>query len=357
MWPDFSFQMDGIILDPHLIAIWGPAGMCVLAGFIFIVGCCLGSFANACAMRLVRDEDFILSASRCRGCDKRLRWHDNLPVVWLSEASRPLPVWQDPDRPALCHRRNPGRPASARHAVMLPPAMASDFPSALSSSPSPASPTWRSLTLHPALLTVFGLTGLLLSLLADFPFWPGILAARSRLPASYSLPPCRCLINAIYRAVRGQNGFGEGDFWLLGAMGAWLGPVAGIGVFLVASWLGAAYGIVHAGAWPRIDHDAAAVRPVCRNCVYPLVEFIYAGILAPANIKSGSVTRPEMSASSFKSFRSLTIAGAVSVRQPASLWMRRAGTSSLRPFDGRKQGCFEGKDHRPDQGRERRRGS
>ena len=61
--------MDGIILDPHLIAIWGPAGMAVLAGFIFILGCCLGSFANACAMRLVRDEDFILSASRCRGCD------------------------------------------------------------------------------------------------------------------------------------------------------------------------------------------------------------------------------------------------------------------------------------------------
>ena len=51
------------------------------------------------------------------------------------------------------------------------------------------------------------------------------------------------LVNAVYRAVRGQNGFGEGDFWLLGAMGAWLGPVAGIGVFLAASWLGAAYGI------------------------------------------------------------------------------------------------------------------
>ena len=63
MWPQFTLQAHGIILDPQLTALWGTAGMVVLAGFIFILGCCLGSFANACAMRLVRDEDFILSAS------------------------------------------------------------------------------------------------------------------------------------------------------------------------------------------------------------------------------------------------------------------------------------------------------
>ena len=51
--------------------------MVVLAGFVFILGCCLGSFANACAMPLVRDEDFILHLpaaqlkGRCAG--------DNLP--------------------------------------------------------------------------------------------------------------------------------------------------------------------------------------------------------------------------------------------------------------------------------------
>ena len=91
-------------------------------------------------------------------------------------------------------------------------------------------------------MTVFGLAGLALALLADFNLMAGISAAPSRLPGSSSCA-VPMLVNAVYRAVRGQNGFGEGDFWLLGAMGAWLGPVAGIGVFLAASWLGAAYGI------------------------------------------------------------------------------------------------------------------
>ena len=52
------------------------------------------------------------------------------------------------------------------------------------------------------------------------------------------------LINAVYRLIRGRNGFGEGDFWLLAAIGAWLGPIMGPLVFLAACWLGAAVGVV-----------------------------------------------------------------------------------------------------------------
>ena len=48
----------------------GMAGLVVICLFAFAVGACLGSFANACAMRLVRDEDFIFAKSRCRGCDR-----------------------------------------------------------------------------------------------------------------------------------------------------------------------------------------------------------------------------------------------------------------------------------------------
>ena len=52
--------------------------------FSFIFGGCFGSFANAAAMRLVRDESPILPPSRCRFCEKPLGWRENLPLFgWL----------------------------------------------------------------------------------------------------------------------------------------------------------------------------------------------------------------------------------------------------------------------------------
>ena len=243
MWPDFSFQMDGIILDPHLIAIWGPAGVAVLAGFIFILGCCLGSFANACAMRLVRDEDFILSASRCRGCDKRLRWHDNLPVAGYLKLRGRCQCGKTPIAPRYVIVECLGGLLLLGYAVMLPPVPAIGFSVGLVFIAVSCLTDLESLTLHPALLTVFGLTGLALALLADFNLLAWHIGSAQSLAGIIFAAAVPMLVNAVYRAVRGQNGFGEGDFWLLGAMGAWLGPVAGIGVFLAASWLGAAYGI------------------------------------------------------------------------------------------------------------------
>ena len=244
MWPQFTLQAHGIILDPQLTALWGTAGMVVLAGFIFILGCCLGSFANACAMRLVRDEDFILSASRCRGCDRLLRWHDNLPIVGYVKLQGRCQCGKTPIAPRYFIVEILGGLLLLSHAVLLPPAMAIGFSIGLVFVAIACLTDLEALTLHPALLTVFGLTGLLLSLLADFHVFAWHLGSAQSLAGIVFAAAVPMLINAIYRAVRGQNGFGEGDFWLLGAMGAWLGPIMGIGVFLAASWLGAAYGIV-----------------------------------------------------------------------------------------------------------------
>ena len=244
MWPQFTLQAHGIILDPQLTALWGTAGMVVLAGFIFILGCCLGSFANACAMRLVRDEDFILSASRCRGCDRPLRWHDNLPIFGYVKLRGRCQCGKTPIAPRYFIVEILGGLLLLSHAVLLPPAMAIGFSIGLVFVAIACLTDLEALTLHPALLTVFGLTGLLLSLLADFHVFAWHLGSAQSLAGIVFAAAVPMLINAIYRAVRGQNGFGEGDFWLLGAMGAWLGPIMGIGVFLAASWLGAAYGIV-----------------------------------------------------------------------------------------------------------------
>ena len=244
MWPVFTLQADGILFDPTVTGLWGAVGVSLFVGFVFLVGCCLGSFANACAMRLVRDEDFMPSASRCRGCDKRLRWHDNLPLVGYLKLR---------GRCGHC-----GAQFSVRYlivellggllvlgyAAMLPPAMALGFSIGLVFVAVSCLTDLESLTLHPALLTVFGLTGLSLALLAEFNLFVWHLGSAQSLAGIIFAAAAPMLINALYRAVRGQNGFGEGDFWLLGAMGAWLGPLMGFGVFLAASWLGAAYGMV-----------------------------------------------------------------------------------------------------------------
>ena len=328
MWPQFTLQAHGIILDPQLTALWGTAGMVVLAGFIFILGCCLGSFANACAMRLVRDEDFILSASRCRGCDRLLRWHDNLPIVGYVKLRGRCQCGKTPIAPRYFIVEILG-PASAIPCRSAAPGDGDRFSIGLVFVAIACLTDLEALTLHPALLTVFGLTGLLLSLLADFHVFAWHLGSAQSLAGIVFAAAVPMLINAIYRAVRGQNGFGEGDFWLLAPWGM--------------AWTDHGYRRVSgrqlawrrlrncdAGAWPRVDNDTPALRSVCRNCVYPLVEFIYAGILAPANIKFGSVTRPEMSASSFQSFRPLKIAGAVSA---VSLLLYGCGAPERLPSD------------------------
>ena len=80
---------DGLLL----ILAWqmqlGLAGAAVILAFVFAFGSCLGSFANACAMRIVRDEDFIYARSRCRGCERPLGWWENLPIIgWLAVRGR-----------------------------------------------------------------------------------------------------------------------------------------------------------------------------------------------------------------------------------------------------------------------------
>lgn len=234
----------GQVLDPTVITYFGTAGLVALAVFLFSIGCCLGSFANACAMRLVRDEDFIFTVSRCRGCDKALRWHDNLPLIGYLKLRGRCQCRQSHLSPRYIIIECLGGVILLAYGLTLPPIMALGFAVALVFVAIACLTDLESLTLHPALLTAFGGVGLALALIADFQWFPWHLTSAQSLAGIVFAAAVPLVINAVYRAIRGHNGFGEGDFWLLGAMGAWLGPLTAIGVFLAACWLGAIVGIV-----------------------------------------------------------------------------------------------------------------
>lgn len=49
-----------------------------------LLGLALGSFLNVCAIRWPQDESVVSPPSTCPGCDARIRWRDNLPVLsWI----------------------------------------------------------------------------------------------------------------------------------------------------------------------------------------------------------------------------------------------------------------------------------
>lgn len=49
-----------------------------------VLGLLVGSFLNVCIYRMPRDESILSPPSHCPGCQQRLRWYHNVPVVsWL----------------------------------------------------------------------------------------------------------------------------------------------------------------------------------------------------------------------------------------------------------------------------------
>lgn len=49
--------------------------------FIFALGACVGSFVNVVAIRLPAGMGLVQPPSRCPVCGRRLRWHENIPVL------------------------------------------------------------------------------------------------------------------------------------------------------------------------------------------------------------------------------------------------------------------------------------
>jgi len=48
---------------------------------IFFIGICLGSFANVCIYRLLKNKQAITGRSLCPRCKKIIKWYDNIPLL------------------------------------------------------------------------------------------------------------------------------------------------------------------------------------------------------------------------------------------------------------------------------------
>ena len=204
----------------------------------FIIGSCLGSFVQAAALRLNQSEDVIKQPSRCRSCGQILRWHDNLPILgWVLGKG-------------CC--RQCGAKISARYVLIeiligiLSAIMVAYYPLpiaislilGLSIMMISILTDLDAMLLHLPAMIILALLGAVLSLL---PFWPvSPITAFMGLMAPVLLIS---VINLVYMLIRGEAGFGSGDYWLLGAVGLWMGPILSTVLFFASTLIGALIGV------------------------------------------------------------------------------------------------------------------
>ena len=233
------------MLADHLLFIIPPATATpapALIALAFVIGTALGSFVQAAALRLNRDEDIVFTPSACRSCHAPLSWRQNLPLLgWLM-------TW------GKCRRC--GDTFSPRYLIielltgtlaammtwLYAPLVALALIVAIALMLICALTDLEKMLLHLPIMLALGGTGMLAAMM---PFWPvSIIGSILGMMAPAVL---LLLINLIYRLLRGADGFGSGDYWLMAAVGAWFGPVTAVAIFFISALVGAIVGIAMIG--------------------------------------------------------------------------------------------------------------
>ncbi len=235
-----------------------------LAAFAF--GCCVASFLNVCIWRIPRGESVILPPSHCPKCNARILWYQNVPILsWLILRGRC----------AACHE-----PISPRYAVVetlggalfLLTYLQWASPALMGVMPPLGMTAVADVWMVPVLWLVEA--GLILGAFVDLAeFWipdrvtvGGMLLG---LPLSYLVPelqgvpggPCQWSalgwsagglafgflflwgVGWVFSKLFRREALGFGDVKLLGALGAFFGPVAALFVLIASSFVGAFAGL------------------------------------------------------------------------------------------------------------------
>ena len=236
----------------------------VFACFAFALGACIASFLNVCIWRLPREESVVRPGSHCPKCNAPIKWYQNIPIVsWCCLRGRC----------ANCHQ-----PISIRYTVVellggvlfLMAYLQWAMPSILRQMPIlglvPASDMW----LVAAEWLV--ITGLILGSFIDLehfylPDRVTIGGMGLGVPLSFLVPELQCQTDrliALYWSLGGMTvGFlflwgvgaffsklfkkealGFGDVKLIGAIGAFFGPVAVLFTTILSSLVGSIIGLI-----------------------------------------------------------------------------------------------------------------
>jgi leader peptidase (prepilin peptidase)/N-methyltransferase len=216
-----------------------PAAFAVLFdACVFLVGACIGSFLNVVIARVPRGRSIVSPPSNCPKCQRRIAWHDNIPLLsWLALRAR-------------C--RNCGLPISPRYPTV-------ELLTALLTLA-----LWRQFGAHPATagfvvfisalvaLTFIDLdtwllphqiTWPLLALGLLSPLWnPGLSWPEAAIGAAAGFAAFAAIALVGEKLLRKET-MGWGDVWLLAGIGAWLGWPSLLPVVLLSAVQGSVVGV------------------------------------------------------------------------------------------------------------------
>jgi leader peptidase (prepilin peptidase)/N-methyltransferase len=217
----------------------------LIAATAFIFGLLFGSFLNVCIARLPREESIVWPASRCPKCLTPIKFYDNIPLVsFLALRGR-------------C--RACKEPISLKYpAVELFTGLAT----ALFAAKWHANPGWAAAAILSAYVLIvisvvdfetmlisdaFSLALFLLGLAGSYfnPYFSGGWLERlgSALGGAAAGAGFIWGLAALGKAIYKKDAVGEGDIFLMGAIGAlggWQGVLSGV---VMASFFGSVYGI------------------------------------------------------------------------------------------------------------------
>ncbi len=236
---------------------------CVFAFFAFAMGACIASFLNVCIWRIPRDESVVSPPSHCPNCNAPIHWYQNIPIV------------------SWCYLRgkcaNCKKPISVRYTIVellggilfLMAYLQWGTPLFLGGEPPLALQAVKTLWVVPVYWLVF--TGLILGSFIDLEHFylpdrvtiggmilgvllsylvPELQGEKVRLTAlCWSLGGLVSgfgflwLIGFIFSKILKKDALGFGDVKLIGAIGAFFGPVAVLFTIIVSSFVGAIMGV------------------------------------------------------------------------------------------------------------------
>lgn len=203
--------------------------------YAFVVGAAVGSFLNVCVYRLPEGLSVVSPPSRCPACGRQIGWRDNVPILgWILLRGR-------------C--RGCGTSISVQYPLVELTVALFWLAAALRHGL-----TWQALStaLFFTLLLGIALTDARAYTIPHEFTWTGIAAGLALSLAPGGITPLRSLIGAavgfgvLYLvAVVGEWAFkkpamGGGDIWMMGMLGAFLGPTG----VLLTLFLGALLGTV-----------------------------------------------------------------------------------------------------------------